>query len=172
LAPIALVGLTLALTTGPANMLGAMVGGWLADRRGPNDPRAYLSVPAVAVVFQLPLYIPALLVGNIVLCVALLAANAFVSTFYYGPQYAAIQAVVKPQMRATATAMYGMLTTLFGLGLGPLLVGALSDYLATSGGLGPANGLRWAMIASLTFYPLTFLFFWLARSRIRTDMER
>jgi len=171
LKPVGLVGIALGLTTGPGNMISALIGGWLADRFGRDNPRAYVTVPAVAMLFQLPFYIPAFLVGDVRLALVLLTANALCSSMYYGTTYAAVQGVVKPQMRATATAIFAMLTTLVGLGLGPLIVGALSDTLATSGGLGSGPGLKWALIISLSFYPLVFFLFWRARSTIAVEME-
>lgn len=171
LKPVGLVGVTLALSTGPANIIGAMIGGWLCDRFGTKDPRAYLTVPAVAVLFQLPFYVPAFLVGDYILSVALLTCNALIATFYYGATASVVQGVVKPQMRATATAIFGMITTLVGLGFGPLILGAMSDLLATSGGLGSGGGLKWALALSLSFYPLVFLAFWKARKTIIAEME-
>ena len=171
LKPVGLVGIALALTTGPANMISALVGGWLADRFGRKDPRAYPTVPAVAMLFQLPFYVPAFLVGNFWLALALLTANALVSSAYYGTTYAMVQGVTKPQMRATATALFAMITTLVGLGFGPLVVGLMSDTLAGAGGLGSGPGLKWALVLSLSFYPLVFFGFWRARKTIVAEME-
>jgi MFS family permease len=171
LKPVGLVGVCLALSTGPANILGALVGGWMCDRFGRNDARAYVTIPAIAVLVQLPFYVPAFLVGDFVLAVVLLTGNAFAATFYYGASAAVIQGVVKPQMRATSVAIFGMVTTLIGLGFGPLLLGALSDTLATAGGLGSGPGLKWALVLSLSFYPLVFFCFWRARKVIAAEME-
>ena len=59
---------------------------------------------------------------------------------------------------------------LIGLGMGPLLVGALSDVLAGPFGLGPAQGVRW----SLALFTLSGVFasvlFWMARGSIREEM--
>ena len=51
-------------------------------------------------------------------------------------------------MRATAAALLLFIINLIGLGLGPLAVGLLSDYLNKGMGLGPADGVRWALIVS------------------------
>jgi MFS family permease len=171
LKPVGLVGVALAVTTGPANMLGALVGGWLSDHLARTDARAYATVPALAMLLQLPLYVPAFLVKDAGFALILLTANAFLGTFYYGPSYAAIQGVAKPQMRATAVAIYGLITTLIGLGLGPLLIGALSDTLADTAQLGSGPGLKWALIASLVTYPLTFALSWQARLTIVAELE-
>ncbi|HUO12783.1 MAG TPA: MFS transporter, partial [Caulobacteraceae bacterium] len=58
---------------------------------------------------------------------------------------------------------------LIGLGFGPPVLGALSDYLARSG-LGVAEGLRWAMIDTGMVSLVCAGLFWLARGRIREDV--
>ena len=56
---------------------------------------------------------------------------------------------------------------LIGLGLGPLAVGLLSDWLNHGLGLGSAQGVRWVLIASTLFGLVAFAFFWIARKTIR-----
>jgi MFS family permease len=171
LKPVGLVGIALAITTGPGNMISALVGAWIADRLAVTDSRAYVTVPALAMLLQLPLYIPAFLVHDGRLSLLLLTGNALCSSVYYGPCYTVIQGVVKPRMRATSTAIFALLTTLVGLGLGPLIVGALSDTFANWGGLGSGPGLKWALVVSLAFFPASFFFFWRARSTIANEIE-
>ena len=50
---------------------------------------------------------------------------------YLGPSFAVTHALVKPTMRATASALLVLIMTLIGLGLGPLLVGFAGDILAS-----------------------------------------
>jgi phosphotransferase system glucose/maltose/N-acetylglucosamine-specific IIC component len=60
-------------------------------------------------------------------------------------------------MRAMSSAVLFFILNLLGLGLGPLIVGNMSDYLTNNTDLGP-DALRWAMlIAVLAMYPLTIL---------------
>jgi MFS family permease len=56
-----------------------------------------------------------------------------------GPVFGTVQDLVAPHARATAVAIIGVVGVIIGQGMGPLLVGALSDLLNTSGNVG---GLR------------------------------
>ena len=58
---------------------------------------------------------------------------------------------------------------LIGLGLGPTVVGIISDIMANGVGLGSAQGVRWALIVSAASGLVAFACFWLARKTIRED---
>src|SRR3546814_2016386 len=64
-----------------------------------------------------------------------------------GVQYAASLGLVPPTSRATASALTLFVVNMVGLGLGPLIVGLLSDLLAQKMDLGAGEGLRWAIVA-------------------------
>lgn len=75
------------------------------------------------------------------------------------PTYATSQSLVPPHMRARATAILLFFLNLIGLGLGPWLIGELSDLLA------PAYGelsLRWALVAAMLAYPAGAYCYWRA----------
>ena len=57
-------------------------------------------------------------------------------------------------MRATASASFLLINNLIGLGVGPLLIGRLSDALKQSYG---AEALRYAAVACTGFYLLAAL---------------
>ena len=61
-------------------------------------------------------------------------------------------------------------TNLIGLGLGPLFVGIASDLFSTVGGMGSAEGIRWALIVTSLFGLLSFGCFWMARRTIAQEM--
>jgi hypothetical protein len=48
---------------------------------------------------------------------------------YFGPVYAILHGTVDPRMRATAVAVALLVTNLVGYGLGPPIIGAVSDAL-------------------------------------------
>jgi hypothetical protein len=60
---------------------------------------------------------------------------------------------------------------LIGLGLGPLLVGVLSDFCAISLGMGKGEGVRWALLLSTLPGVIACAAFWRARGFIKGDME-
>ena len=71
------------------------------------------------------------------------AALAYIaSALWMGPAYAATQALAKPAMRALAAALLLLVINLVGLGLGPLLVGWLSDLFQPQFG---SESIRYAL---------------------------
>lgn len=60
----------------------------------------------------------------------LLVLAGTVMLLFYGPTQGMIQNMLEPRMRATGSALFGILYTLIGAGLGPAFVGAMSDHMA------------------------------------------
>jgi MFS family permease len=164
------LGLALGLIGGTAGVIGAWLGGVLADKLGAKDLRAYVIVPAVASVLAIPFYLVAINLPTAVPAMFLLTVPVLLGTLWYGPVYATAQSIVEPHMRATAAAVLLFIINLIGLGLGPVAVGALSDILAGPVGLGEAEGVRWALILSAMLGLVSFALFWKARKTIREDM--
>jgi MFS family permease len=164
------LGLALGLIGGTAGVIGAWLGGVLADRLGAKDLRAYVVVPAIASLLGIPFYLVSINLPTIMPALFLLAVPLLLGTLWYGPVYATAQSIVEPHMRATAAAVLLFVINLIGLGLGPVAVGALSDILAGPVGLGEAEGVRWALIISALFGLVSFALFWRARKTIREDM--
>jgi len=166
---VGFLGLALGIMSGTAGAIGSITGGWIADKYGRNDLRAYMVAPAIASLITIPVYIAAVTVDSALMALLILPLNYFLGTLWYGPVYGTGQSVVPPHMRATAAAILLFIINLIGLGLGPLAVGLLSDYLNKGMGLGPAEGVRWALIVSTMFGLVAFGCFWMARRTIRED---
>lgn len=164
------LGLALGLIGGTAGVIGAWLGGLLADRLGAKDLRAYVIVPAIASLVAIPFFILAVSVDSPMAAIGILSVPVLLGTLWYGPVYATAQSIVDPAMRATASAVLLLIINLIGLGLGPVAVGALSDLLAGHFGLGEAQGVRWALILSTLLGLVAFALFWTARKTIREDM--
>jgi hypothetical protein len=90
-----------------------------------------------------------------------------IGNVWIAPTLAALQGVVPADIRATASAVQSSFVLMIGLGLGPLLVGVTSDLLATAGGLGEAQGLRWALILTTLACVVAMIFFALAARAMR-----
>jgi hypothetical protein len=86
-----------------------------------------------------------------------------------GPTYSALQHLVAPQMRATASAIFLFIINLVGIGGGTLFVGALSDFLAPRFGI---DALRYAILVASSFYLLSGVLFWLASARLDREWHR
>ena len=71
-----------------------------------------------------------------------------------GPVVAAQSSAVPAQVRSTAGGVNLFFTSLFGFGLGPFVVGLLSDHFASSFG---SQSLRYALLAPASVIPLMVL---------------
>lgn len=139
------VGVALGLIIGVSGMIGALGGGYLADKMGKNDIRWYMWVPGVGVLISLPFSMLALTLDSLnTVLVCIFIANIFMSC-YLGPTIAIAHHLVKPSMRATTSAILFFILNIVGLGCGPVVTGMVSDYLAPEYG---AESLRYALIFS------------------------
>jgi MFS family permease len=121
------VALILSGLSGGAALIGTFAGGFLCDRVAKHDPRLYLRLPAFAYFLAGPLYAIALLQENLVVLVALATVAQICSVIYLGPTFGVLHNMVEARMRATAVAILFVLTSIIGLGVGPMLVGWMSD---------------------------------------------
>jgi MFS family permease len=170
LRPQTFVGLSLGIIGGLAGTLGSWVGGQIADRWGARDLRVYGSVPALAVLISAPVAVLLYATPSAVLALSLIAVTNFVGTIWYGPVYASAQGMVPQRMRAMSASIMLFVINFLGLVLGALSIGALSDLLNKGLRLGPAEGVRWALIVSTLGGSLSALLFWLARKTVREEM--
>jgi MFS family permease len=130
---------------------GVFAGGWLADRLGARDRAWYARLPAMAWIISVPAWGLGLFAPSLWIAWPLLLIGNAVNILWLGPVTAAVQHLVPRPMRSTASASFLLINNLIGLGVGPLLMGALSDALRASQG---ANALRDAAVACLAFYLL------------------
>ncbi len=128
------------LTTGVA---GTFLGGYLSDWIGKRDPRWYVWVPALATVVYIPFAFLFYLWPDGRQAFAFFVPAALLGSMYLGPSFALAQGLVKPRMRALASAILLFILNLIGLGLGPQLVGFLSDLLAPRYGV---DSVRYALL--------------------------
>jgi len=112
-----------------AGSVGAVVGGFVAERLGHKHVDANLRVVAIAAsLWIFPGIIGPLLPteqGALLMAVPIL----FLMSSYFGPAIAALQTATPNEMRALASALLLFAANLFGLGLGPPLVGALTTHV-------------------------------------------
>lgn len=167
---IGFLGLALGLMGGTAGIISSWAGGQIADRFAKTDLRGYVVVPAIASLIAVPIFIVAVSVPSAPLALSILVINGLLGSLWYGPVYAIGQSIVPPHMRATTSAILLFVINLIGLGLGPVVVGIISDVMANGVGLGSAQGVRWALMISTCFGLLAFAMFWTARKTIREEM--
>ena len=133
---------------------GVFAGGWLADRFGARDRGWYAKLPAIAWLVTAPTFAAGLLAPNLTVAWPLLLIPNALNILWLGPVITAVQHLVPRHMRATASASFLLINNLVGLGIGPLLIGRLSDALKHSYG---AEALRYAAVGCTAFYILAAL---------------
>jgi hypothetical protein len=95
----------------------------------------------------------------------LLIPNAL-NILWLGPVVTAVQHLVPRPMRSTASASFLLINNLIGLGVGPYLIGFLSDELKQRYGM---EALRYAAVACTSFYILAAILMMLCISRLRSS---
>ena len=162
------VGTSLALITGIGGALGTYMGGVLADRYGANDKRWYLWISGIPAACSVPLMLTAVFVGDPRLALGFLFFATMLGAFYLGPTIAISHTLVSPSMRAMASAILFFILNLIGLGLGPLVVGMISDLLAPAYG---SESLRYALGIVSFVNLISAAFFFLAARKLLADLK-
>lgn len=149
--------------------ISVMAGGMIADRLARRMPHAYARVPAVAMAVAPVLFIAGLCFQNAWAALALLFTAALFQFVYLGVSYGTIHNLMHPRMRVTSSAITNVIFSLIGGGLGPLLIGAASDWLAGEG-LSPGTALASAMGGTSLVYLWSALHYHLAERTMPADL--
>lgn len=136
------VGLWLGWLAPLGGLTGTFLGGFLIDRLAGRDGRWFLWIPTLSAIASVPISI-LLLLSDKPLALALYAPHALFFALYIGPMFAAMQGVAPPRMRAITVAIHLLVVNLLGLGAGPLIVGALNDFLNAEYG---ASAVRYSLL--------------------------
>jgi MFS family permease len=144
---------------------GVFLGGVLADKLG-GDRGNYAKLPAFAWLITGPLFIAGFLSPSPWIAWAFLLIPNALNILWLGPITTAVQHLVPPHMRATASASFLLINNLIGLGVGSFAIGALSDALKVSFG---ADALRYSAVAVACFYMLATILAFLAVKPLRKD---
>ncbi len=149
-------------------LAGIWAGGWMGDRFGHSNHAQYARIPAFAFLATVPFYIMAILSPTLGVSFLLFLVPTALGLAWLGPVISAIQHVVRPDMRATASAVFLFINNLIGIGLGTYAIGALSDLLTIRFG---DDSLRYSILAGTGFYIIASLFFFLAARWLVRDWE-
>ena len=136
-----------------ASAIGGLSFGLLIDRLGQRDARWYMWIPAASALFALPFSVafvlwPAggtfeLLGHALPTALAVILPASLVGSAWLGPTLAMAQTLARPHMRALASALTTGTYNLIGMGLGPLVVGLVSDRLEPTFGV---ESLRYGLL--------------------------
>ncbi|MBT8070544.1 MAG: MFS transporter [Gammaproteobacteria bacterium] len=149
-------------------LAGIWAGGWLGDRFGQDQRSQYARIPAFAFIASVPFYLLAILSPTLTLAFFVLLVPTALGLVWLGPVISVIQHLVRPDMRATASAIFLFINNLIGIGLGTYAIGALSDLLAAQFG---DESLRYSILAGTGFYIVAATLFFLAARWLDRDWE-
>ena len=162
------IGTWLSLTAGFGGGLGVFLGGYLADKMGRQDIRWYMWIPLIAGVLKLLPSTIVLFSENTQLVLGTTFFTNLLTPLYVGPALAVTHNLVAANNRAFASSVLFFILNLIGLGMGPMVVGMLSDWFT------PAYGefaLRWAFCIIYVTGPLSIFLFYKASQHYEADLK-
>jgi len=147
------VGLILGLAGGLGGVISPVLLGWLADKLAARDIRAPLLMVAVAALLSMAAGLTLLFTASVAVAVTMLIFSDLLRIGYTPPAYAVLMNNTPVPMRGAMMSIMQLTTNIFGFGMGPLLVGVLSDLYGGEGAL------RYAMANALVLLVLAAVFF-------------
>ena len=165
---VSAAGTVLALTIGIVGGAGTLLGGLLADRIGKRNAAWRLRIVAIASLAAIPVWLVMLFAAGSAATLVLLVPCSALLAFYLGPTFAMVQSLVDPRMRAVAAALLLLVMNLIGLGLGPVVIGILSDALQAAHG---ADSLRLALLVVPPVYLWSAYHYEAAARTISADLR-
>jgi len=151
--PLQYAGILAGLVGGTFAGLGALFSGWLTDRLAVKNAHWQIGIPVIGHVLGSCALLTYLLwpqdillqVGAVPVPSAMLwcALASFFSVWWVGPSFSLLTQLVPAHRRATAVALQTIISTLCGVGIGPLATGLLSDALLPMFG---DESLRYALL--------------------------
>jgi MFS family permease len=146
---------------------GIWLGGLLGDRIGPARPGAYALIPAICFLVTAPAFALGLFAPNLWVAWLLFTFGQMTALAWLGPVISAIQHIVAPNVRATASASFLFINNLIGIAFGIYFLGWLSDRMKAAHG---TDSLQYSILYGLSFYLVAAVFHALASRRLKRDM--
>ena len=171
-------GFLVGVVGGTGATIGTLTCGILTDRMARRDAGWQIGVPLLGTLISIPFALAYFLwpqgtafnIGGIAIPQAFLfySVFGFFGVWWATPCLSAITHLFPATRLAQATSIFLMSMTLLGVGIGPLLVGMLSDFYVK--GMG-AESLRYALASSVSMLALASVFLALALPRYRQQIK-
>ena len=136
---------------------GALVGGAIADRYVLRDRRIYALLPAAACTLSIPMVVGALQSDSWQIALPLLGLPSLLTILYFPPSFALLQREIPAEGRTFAIAIMLIVLNMFGIGLGPLAIGALSDALVPAYGERSLEAALYLLVPVLAVTAVSYL---------------
>lgn len=161
------IGTWLALASGLGAVVGLFGGGWITDRAARRDIRLPYVIGGSALMLSFPLAVGVLFAPTAQLSLILLGFASVLTTIPMGAAQTTLYSTMPLRLRSMGGATLVFLTGVLGLGLGPLCIGIVSDYLAPQFG---NHSLRYALVLPLVVYPVYVWSFFATRVNLAEDL--
>lgn len=165
-------GLWLGLLAGLSGIAGNLLGGWSADRFAVRRAAHYMTPAIVGMVLVVPFMLAAWASDVWWIAMLLLFVPYMADNLTVGGVSAAGQRLLRPDIRATATSMLGMVTFLLGPGLGVTVFGFASDSIHAHFATTPQESLRYTLMGSAVLYLVPAFLYWLASRHVDDELAR
>jgi len=169
---------------------GLLVGGFGADWLGKRDLRWIAWACALGLALCSPMFLIAFFQTSAIATTIFFGIGSALLFIYYGPALAMIQNLSPPRMRASASFIGAFVAGIIGLGIGPAIIGAISDFAAarafvgdfaltcSGAGLDPAckaariSGIRTALMVDSLIFLWAGLHYFLAARTFREELYK
>jgi MFS family permease len=157
------VGVYLGAVLFAGGVPGMILGGYLADFLASKNPRWRPYYCALAVLMVLPFWTFCLLSASLEMTLALYICGYVLLVSTQGAAISMVQSAVLPTERGTASSISSLSINLLGYGIGPALIGLMSDNWADTYG---SMSLNYAVIATVvvSLTMATILFWWTGKA--------
>ena len=157
-------GALMALVSGGGGFVGNLVSGALADRFAGKRMERLAAIAVVGALIYLPLGLLTMIIGDLWFLAPILFLQNAVYFAVFTPGYSLALSLSDPRIRGRVFATITTAATLIGYGLGPQVVGLLSDIFKPWAGI---DSLRYALMAAVLITLWTMIHFALAYRHLR-----
>ena len=164
---LAMAGLTATVFVQVASMVGAPLGGWLADTWRRRSPRGRLAVQMVGVLGGAPFVVLCGMTQSIGWLIVALTLWGLFKGLYDANIFASVFDVVRPEARGAAAGFMNTIGWLGGGGTAPLVIGLLAE----DRGLGTAIALASTVYLAAGVLLLIGIVFFVTRDAARLQQE-
>lgn len=165
--PLALAGISIAAAFSVFGIVIPLISGLMGDRlsnsKHGHRPERLALLSATTMTGVVICGVAAALSGSAPVAVAMMCLWCGLMLAHNGPANALVLSLLRPRMRGVVVATLQTVATVVGTGLGPFLVGVLSDVY------GGPNSLRWAIMTGMSLNVLAVLCFLNAARTARRD---
>jgi MFS family permease len=161
-----LFGLVAAIVGTVSGVVGGRVADWAAKRWGIH---AQSWMVAIFKTIALPFTVLFYMTDSTIVAIAAYGIYFLFASSYLGPTFAMLQGLAPLRMRAMWAAITLLVINLIGLGLGPTLIGVLSDLLVPL--TGEQQSLRWALVIMASATPWAIIHYWRAGVHLKRGQD-